>query len=343
MTEVAAHPFSASNWTEWLGDAERRLREVYRLSPERLIAEYRREREITRDYHGREILELLQNAADAARALGVRGKVRIVVTPHGLVMGNTGLPFDKRGVQSLQTANLSPKRQREAVVIGDKGLGFRSILNWTHSPLISSGELGVAFVPEYAAEIVGSLEQENDELARRVADERAMAGDLIVPRLAFPQWVEDWPNHDWPEDDRLRSIAAECQSLRREGFDTAVGMPFHTPRAYNEAVQQLDELSPEFLLRWTRSVSLSCGSKVARQRSGPASTPKDGPASIVHVHVAVGLSLDPSDPLSLGVEQSDPTLGGLGFVGCSLLRLALVLLAYSLQLSLVPLTVLGVG
>lgn len=86
------------------------------LSPDRLIAEFRREREITRGYHGREILELLQNAGDAARQGGVKGRVRIVITPHGLVMGNTSRPFDKGGVRSLQTANLSPKLQSEASV-----------------------------------------------------------------------------------------------------------------------------------------------------------------------------------------------------------------------------------
>ncbi len=78
MTEAAAHLFSASEWAEWLADAERRQREVYRLSPERLIAEYRREREITRGYHGREILELLQNAGDAARLSDTSGRIRFI-------------------------------------------------------------------------------------------------------------------------------------------------------------------------------------------------------------------------------------------------------------------------
>ena len=199
-------------------------------------------------YHGREILELLQNAGDAARLLDVPGKVRLVVTSHGLVMGNTGRPFDTGGVQSLQTANLSPKRQREPVVIGDKGLGFRSILNWTHAPLISSGALGLAFLPDYAAGLVRGLETENEEVARRVAEERGMAGDLIVPRLAFPKWIPDWGSHEWPEDDGLPAIATLCHSLRSEGFGTVVGMPFSTPQAHQEAVQQVDELRPEFLL-----------------------------------------------------------------------------------------------
>lgn len=247
---------SATEWATWLAEAERRLREVYKLSPERLIAEYRREREVTRGYHGREILELLQNAADAARNIGVPGRVRIVVMPYGLVMGNTGLPFNTGGVQSLQTANLSPKRQREAVVIGDKGLGFRSILNWTDSPLISSGELGLAFLPEYAGAVLNRLAEECKDLAHRVSDEREITGDLIVPRLAFPQWIPNWDSDTSQEDEGVRAIAATCAKLRREGFDTVVGMPFSNSRAYGEAVQQVDELRLEFLLLVDAIVSL---------------------------------------------------------------------------------------
>ena len=221
---------TGDEWSVWLADSERRQREVFRLSPERLVAEYRREREITRGYHGREILELLQNAGDAARQTGVNGRVRIVVTPHGLVIGNTGRPFDTGGVRSLQTANLSPKRQSETAVIGDKGLGFRSILNWTQSPLVSSGALGLAFVPDYAAGILKELELGNAGLAALVGSERALGDELIVPRLVFPQWVPDWSRQTWPDDEAIKSIAAECQSFRAEGFDTAVGMPFHAPR-----------------------------------------------------------------------------------------------------------------
>jgi hypothetical protein len=240
--------FNAQEWFNWLNEAEQRTREVYRLSPERLIAEYRREREITRGYHGREVLELLQNAGDAARISKVPGKVRIVVTTHGLVIGNTGRPFDKDGVQSLQTANLSPKRKRDAVLIGDKGLGFRSILNWTHSPLISSGELGLVFLPDYASVVVQELLAENQNLASMVAEERTIAGNLIVPRLAFPQWIPEWDTHAWPNNPGLQEIVAACSTLRREGFDTAVGMPFSNQQAYQEAAKQVHELQREFLL-----------------------------------------------------------------------------------------------
>lgn len=246
--ETALIPFTSAEWSTWLAQEESRLRNVYLISPGHLIAEHRREREITRGYHGREILELLQNAGDAARNSGERGRVRITVTKHGVVMGNTGLPFDKGGVESLLTANLSPKRQREAVVIGDKGLGFRSILNWTESPLVSSGELGLAFLPAYAEEILLGLESESEDLAKRVADERAFAGALIVPRLAFPQWISNWAKHPWPSETELLAVARACDVLRSEGFATAIGMPFTEQQAYEEAVRQVDELSPEFLL-----------------------------------------------------------------------------------------------
>ena len=193
--EAASTPLTATEWAAHLAQEEARLRNVYLLSPGHLIAEHRHEREITGGYHGREIFELLQNAGDAARNAGVPGRVRIVVTEHGVVIGNTGHPFDKGGVESLRTANLSPKRQSEGVLIGDKGLGFRAILNWTHAPLISSGELGLAYLPDYAAGVVCELERESAELASRVAIERLIAGELIVPRLAFPKWIPKWADH----------------------------------------------------------------------------------------------------------------------------------------------------
>ena len=239
---------SSSDWADWLSQAERRTREVYLLSPDRLIAEYRQECKITSGYHGREILELLQNAGDAARFQNVPGKIRIVLTSNGLVLGNTGRPFDEGGVQSLQTANLSPKRQREAVVVGDKGLGFRSILNWTHTPLILSGELGLAFLPSYAEKILEDLAAESEQLAQWVLNEQEIAGGLIVPRLAFPERIPDWATHEWPDDEGLRAVATLCLELRHEGFDTVVGMPFSNQQAYEEIVGQLEELNPEFLL-----------------------------------------------------------------------------------------------
>ena len=68
---------SPLSWYKWLREQEELKVEEYRRNPRRLIADYRQESSITRDYAGREILELLQNANDAAAEVGRPGRVRI--------------------------------------------------------------------------------------------------------------------------------------------------------------------------------------------------------------------------------------------------------------------------
>ena len=146
-------------WIEWLADAERLLKEEYLRRPKRLISDYRTERGITHGYQGREILEMLQNAGDAAEKAGIRGRIRIELCRHGVLIANTGQGFDAGGVDSLQTANLSPKfleRRKLGTLIGNKGLGFRAILNWTVTPLISSGALRLAY-PNFWPETIRAL------------------------------------------------------------------------------------------------------------------------------------------------------------------------------------------
>ena len=45
---------------------------TYRDNPDRFIADYNRELELTKDYNGRQLLELLQNADDAGSACILR-------------------------------------------------------------------------------------------------------------------------------------------------------------------------------------------------------------------------------------------------------------------------------
>src|SRR5258705_9453796 len=118
-------PSSAAEWYDWLVNEENKTVAAYLEKPALLIAAYRQERHTARDYEGREILELLQNANDQAAEQGRPGKVLIELWPQGLIVANTGLPFSVGGVASLETSYLSPKR-RNRRLIGNKGLGFRS-------------------------------------------------------------------------------------------------------------------------------------------------------------------------------------------------------------------------
>lgn len=98
-----------SDWSECIRECRRRRRDVYVADADEVTANYDREVGHVRDYHGREVLELLQNADDAGRGFGAN-RARMVLHPHGVCIGNTGVPFSPRGVKSLVLSDSSPKK-----------------------------------------------------------------------------------------------------------------------------------------------------------------------------------------------------------------------------------------
>ncbi|AZP11203.1 sacsin N-terminal ATP-binding-like domain-containing protein [Undibacterium parvum] len=242
---------NAREWSEWLKQQQSVALQVYKIKPAQLIADQRREQGISRDYKGREILELLQNAADAAKKCDQRGDIRVELNPEGLIVANTGLGFTTGGVKSLQTADLSPKRGKKNQFIGSKGLGFRSVLNWSRQPIILSGSLQIAFSSRYAQELVERLRRQfssvQEELAKHPAEDS-------VPLLPFPIDLNSDEHHGFDENS---GIFGRCQALRAEGYETIIGMPFDRAHSYENAINQLKLLRPEFLLFSDSIASLS--------------------------------------------------------------------------------------
>ena len=100
-------------------------------------------------YHGREILELLQNADDAYQKSIDSGnipsgelEVYIEYRNNCLSVTNTGTSFDCDGVRAIVHGNDSPKSGK---YIGNKGTGFRSVLNWAEKIEIISGAFSLRF------------------------------------------------------------------------------------------------------------------------------------------------------------------------------------------------------
>ena len=97
--------------------------------------------QVAQAYRGRCILELLQNAHDALEAAPA-GDLRQIsfqlkTSPEPeLLVANTGLPFTPENFEGLCQLGHSPKDPNESV--GNKGLGFRSVLEVTGSPEIWS-------------------------------------------------------------------------------------------------------------------------------------------------------------------------------------------------------------
>lgn len=219
-----------------------RQEKIYLSSPKELISHSNQERQTRRDYRGREILELLQNADDAAYEAGRPGRLLFRLSPDRLIVANTGVPFTLDGIESVVVSHASPKQFSRQRHIGNKGLGFRSVLNWTERPLIRSGPYAVAFSPEYAAKRIEGLTAESDTLRVHWTDlERSRAGKSAAPILRFPHI---------PDTDGAESVLA--QALLTEGYDTVLVFPFlgrdEDTDPYEALREQLNDLGPEALL-----------------------------------------------------------------------------------------------
>lgn len=164
------------------------------------------ERTVRDEYHGRFLIELLQNARDAWMKLdsdAVRGgRLRIELSEGSLVVANEGIPVSSKVLlYSLGKFGESTKPRGEG--IGHKGIGFKSVLEVTLTPELYSRaatpgpfDLAVRFDPQWAADLVESRSADLAALEAELPAE--IAGDLVaaVPVLAFPQWVDE-PDRGW--------------------------------------------------------------------------------------------------------------------------------------------------
>jgi hypothetical protein len=248
MHDESHIPASAGEWYELLSQLETETSESYLKKPANLVKDYRAEKAMSRDYEGRELLELLQNAADQAQDACVAGKVIIQVKKEGLLVGNTGTPFSIGGIESIENAHLSPKRFNKQHYIGNKGLGFRSVLNWTDSPIISSGQLSVAYCRSLLASKLEELKDRNFDLKRRVEKEPSAESELVIPVLAYPGFARNRDLLNILTDSASRLLCESCESLRQEGYDTVIGMPFSSPGLYEKVCSEILNLQPEILL-----------------------------------------------------------------------------------------------
>lgn len=176
----------------------------------------RAERLLGKEYHGRFLIELLQNAADAWRKVNPGDSmcdlVVVLDDSPALVVANRGGPFPAPVVlESLGQIGLSTKEAGEA--IGHKGIGFKSTLEISADPEIysdfsqGSPRLAVRFDAERARDTIRAQSPNWDKW---VAQQREFQDAPLqaVPILRYPDWVEDVPG-----------LVAE---LGREGYDTVV-------------------------------------------------------------------------------------------------------------------------
>ncbi len=216
------------------------------------------EQTLTREYWGRFLIELLQNARDAwlaAERDGEDGIVRVRLTDEpALLVCNEGVPITPEIVlQSIGKFGESSKSYGAG--IGHKGIGFKSVLEVSLTPEIYSrsergGEfdLRVRFDPDEARRLVLDRSPAWKELVSELvsAGKEDGRGDRI-PTLRFPLWV-----------DALPTAASRAAGVDGRAFDTLVRLPYadrfdqrlglDRAEFVSRARKAMDELTDEIVL-----------------------------------------------------------------------------------------------
>lgn len=148
--------------------------------PEELISQYNIEKQTNQGYNGRQLLELFQNCEDEGAT-----KVRISLDTKNrlLEISNNGeKPFSTKGYKSIFYPGLSSKVS--SGYIGNKGLGFRSIINWANEIEIISNNFKVIFNTSYKKNILlNKIGYCEDELMSIRKDRKLTADTYPVPLL----------------------------------------------------------------------------------------------------------------------------------------------------------------
>ncbi|QWB24863.1 MULTISPECIES: sacsin N-terminal ATP-binding-like domain-containing protein [Streptomyces] len=133
-------------------------------------------------YRDRLVVELAQNAADAAARAGVPGRLRLTLRDGVLVAANTGAPLDAAGVESLSTLRASAKRESQEQAVGRFGVGFAAVLSVTDEPALIGRHGGVRWSLAEARGLAADTARHSPGLGDEV---RRRDGHVPLLRLPF--------------------------------------------------------------------------------------------------------------------------------------------------------------
>ncbi|MFR9728618.1 sacsin N-terminal ATP-binding-like domain-containing protein [Saccharopolyspora sp. MS10] len=187
-------------------------------------------------YRDRLLVELAQNAADAAGADGV---LRIRFEDGELRLANTGAPLTADGVAAL--ASLRASAKRDGGTVGRFGVGFAAVLAVTDAPRVVSSTGAVEFSAERTRSEASALPGPAKEIESR-------EGGVPVLRLA-------WPTGETPP----------------EGFSTEVRLPVRSDVDGDGLLAGFAEHASDLLLALPALREIHVGSRSWRREDQGAS------------------------------------------------------------------------
>ncbi len=174
----------------WLATHRNNVLNAYRADP-LLIPEHARQEDSFRTggYANRQVLELVQNGADALQRSGRRGRMEVRLSGTTLYCANEGQPFTAQGLEAVTHAHLSGKRGDE---IGRFGLGFKSVLGVSDAPAIFSKWVSFGFDRQRSIDALAAVRPGERlypilRLPEHLDAPAAFAGDPVLAELG--EWA----------------------------------------------------------------------------------------------------------------------------------------------------------
>jgi len=242
-----ADPFSTA-------ELRARVLDAWAASPSRFREDANAEEDYALGgYRDRVVVELAQNAADAAVRGGVPGRLRLTLRDGVLTALNTGAPLDAAGVEALSTLRASSKRGDDpgggttgaAETVGRFGVGFAAVVAVSDAPRILSTTGTVSWSRDRTRELVNAVPALAGEIVAR-------AGHVPVLRLPFAGAAVTHPPQPYPVAGPAGSghpdDGPEGGSTPPDGFATAVELPLRDNAAVDLVRRLLAETGPALLL-----------------------------------------------------------------------------------------------
>ncbi|MEU0986334.1 sacsin N-terminal ATP-binding-like domain-containing protein [Streptomyces sp. NPDC005953] len=221
-TTEGADPFETARLRRGVLDA-------WRASPARFREDANAEEDLVLGgYRDRLVVELAQNAADAAARTGELGRLRLTLkpavgdTPAVLAAANTGAPLDAVGVESLSTLRASAKRDAADSSVGRFGVGFAAVLAVSDEPAVVGRHGGVRWSLAEARDLVDEAAGTSPGLGE---ERRRRDGHVPLLRLPLP-----------------------AEGTAPDGYDTVVVLPLRDGSAADLVERLLADVDDALLL-----------------------------------------------------------------------------------------------
>jgi len=189
--------------TSYINNYLNKTEKQYIESPQLIAHDFNIEESKKEEYAGRQFFELIQNADDAAVS-AEKKHMLISINDEKLIIANNGEPFSEQGYDSLFYSHISPKVNRD--LIGNKGLGFRSILSWANEIIIHSGGVSVRFSEEITKKFWDRIKTHDGVLEKVSQNIKKGSKKCPVAKLKIPEIMTEVTS-ELPEYDTVIELS----------------------------------------------------------------------------------------------------------------------------------------